>query len=289
MGRRLALTSRIVMVDDSEFLSRLISFGLNEKEAQLYLHLLKYGPKPISLLAKSLKTYREDVYRTLTSLIDKGMVNPSFEAPTVYAAVELKIAVDSAIKKHETELREMERRGQELEEISKQQRFQPSDEFPTFKIIKNLKELICLATSALATTVKEWVVVCPAVFFVVFSLYTIEDKKTFIARGGKIRIITDFSFKHLKPVQRHLDIGVDVRQLTGYRGVTFTVFDEKISTSWINVDINRISLDAPVSVVWTDDYAYAAHLMYTFEMLWKQTISAAQRIEELLKEEPLDL
>jgi len=50
------------MVDDSEFLSRLISFGLSEKEAQVYFHLLKYGPKPCTLLTKSLKTYREDIY-----------------------------------------------------------------------------------------------------------------------------------------------------------------------------------------------------------------------------------
>ncbi len=85
------------MADDSEFLSRLIGFGLSEKEAQLYLHLLKYGPKPPSLLAKSLKTYREDVYRTLTGLIDKGMVNPSLELPTVYMAVEFNIALDKRI------------------------------------------------------------------------------------------------------------------------------------------------------------------------------------------------
>ncbi len=87
------------MADDSEFITRLISFGLSEKEAQLYLHLLKYGPKPPSLLAKSLKTYREDVYRTLTGLMDKGMVNPSLETPTVYAAVELDIALETALKK----------------------------------------------------------------------------------------------------------------------------------------------------------------------------------------------
>ena len=61
------------MADDSEFLSRLISSGLSEKEVRLYLRLLKYGPTP-PMLAKSLKTYREDVYRTLDRLIDKGMV-----------------------------------------------------------------------------------------------------------------------------------------------------------------------------------------------------------------------
>ena len=128
------------MADDSEFITKLIKFGLGEKEAHLYLHLLKYGPKPLSLLTKSLKTYREDIYRMLTGLIDKGMVNPSLESPTVYAAVKPEIALDVALKKQESELREMERRKQELQEISKQQRFVPSDEFTTYRIIKSVKE-----------------------------------------------------------------------------------------------------------------------------------------------------
>lgn len=33
------------MTTDDEFTQRLIGFGLSEKEAQTYLHLLKYDPK----------------------------------------------------------------------------------------------------------------------------------------------------------------------------------------------------------------------------------------------------
>ena len=36
---------------EGAFITRLIGFGLSEKEAQLYLHLLKYGPKTPSPLA----------------------------------------------------------------------------------------------------------------------------------------------------------------------------------------------------------------------------------------------
>jgi sugar-specific transcriptional regulator TrmB len=32
------------MDDDAAFFTRLIGFGLSEKEARTYLHLLKYGP-----------------------------------------------------------------------------------------------------------------------------------------------------------------------------------------------------------------------------------------------------
>ena len=38
--------------DDSEFIKQLVGFGLSEKEARLYLLLLKYGPKPSSLLLR---------------------------------------------------------------------------------------------------------------------------------------------------------------------------------------------------------------------------------------------
>lgn len=55
-----------MMDDDAAFVTRLIGFGLSEKEAKTYLHLLKYGPKTPSPLAKSMKTYREDVHRALT-------------------------------------------------------------------------------------------------------------------------------------------------------------------------------------------------------------------------------
>jgi sugar-specific transcriptional regulator TrmB len=275
------------MADDSEFITELIGFGLSEKEAQLYFHLLKYGPKPPSLLAKSLKTYREDVYRTITGLIDKGMVSPSLESPTVYTAVELNIALESTLKRHETELREMERRKQELQEITKQQHFRPSDEFSTFKILKSVGDGVTILLSTLSSTEKEWIAVVPPIGTVISSLYLLEDDKKYIDRGGTIRFITDITYPYVEVIQQHLDLKMEVRHLDKYTGVLFLVFDRKISMSIINGDIDSISLNEPASLLWTDDPTYAEYLMSTFELLWKQAIPAARRIEELLKERPL--
>ncbi len=152
----------VVMDDDAAFTSRLIGFGLSEKEARLYLHLLKYGPKTPSPLAKSLKTYREDVHRGLSSLIEKGMVRPSLDSPTIYAAVDLDAALDSAVKKQESELREMEARKRELQELSKQQRFRPSDEVTTFKIIKSVKELVAATATLVSYAKNTFLYVVPA-------------------------------------------------------------------------------------------------------------------------------
>ncbi|MGA3198778.1 MAG: helix-turn-helix domain-containing protein [Halobacteriota archaeon] len=274
------------MTTDDDFIHRLIGFGLSEKEALLYLHLLKYGPKTPSPLAKSMKTYREDVHRTLTSLIEKGMVRPSLDSPTVYAAVDLDTALASALKKQESELREMEERRRELQELSQQQRFRPSDEVSTFKIIKSIKELLGVAIPLIDSLQEEWLIAAPAYMTVIASLFGVNQAASeFINRGGKVRAIIDISYQVIEPVREMIAIGEEVHHIDEH-GVTFVVFDRKISMSGINLEIRRVSLNEAVSGLWTDDPTYAQYLASTFEMLWAQSIPAEERIQQLLKEGP---
>jgi sugar-specific transcriptional regulator TrmB len=274
------------MDDEAAFITRLIGFGLSEKEARTYLHLLKYGPKTPSPLAKSLKTYREDVHRTLNELIEKGMVRPSLDAPTVYTAVDLETALGAALKKQESELREMEEKKRELQELSQLQRFQPSDHVGTFKIIKSMKELIAVCMPLIESIHDEWLIACPAYMTVFASLFGVNEAASeFIKRGGRVRVVVDISYQILEPVQEMIAIGEKVRHIDQH-GITFVVFDKKTSISAINAEVERISLNAPVSGLWTDDPNYAKYLSSTFEMLWNQAIDAEERIQQLLREGP---
>jgi sugar-specific transcriptional regulator TrmB len=45
------------------------------------------------------------------------MVRPSFDSPTIYAAIDLETALESIISQHMSELREMEARKRELHEL----------------------------------------------------------------------------------------------------------------------------------------------------------------------------
>jgi sugar-specific transcriptional regulator TrmB len=275
------------MPTDDEFTHRLIEFGLSEKEAQLYLHLLKYGPKTPSPLAKSLHTYREDVHRTLTTLIEKGMVLPSLDSPTVYSAVDLDTALESAVKKHESELREMEVRKRQLQELAQQQRFRPSDEVAKFKILKNIKDVIATSLPVILSAKDEflWLVNQEGIEFSdAFGI--LEAEREFIERGGKCRGIADVTYRVKNVIQYHLDIGADVRHIANYRGAYFGIFDKRHCFSAINIDIQHLKLDEPLSLLYTDDPVFADYLVSSFERLWEQGVPAEERIEQLLKEGP---
>ncbi|MGZ4916154.1 MAG: TrmB family transcriptional regulator [Halobacteriota archaeon] len=175
------------MASDDDFIAHLMGFGLTEKEAQCYFYLLKFGPKTPSPLAKSLKTYREDVHRTLQSLINKGMVRPSLNSPTLYTAIELETALGSALQKHEAELQEMQQRKRELEALAEQQRFLLYDEVSTFKIIKNVKELVAIGLASAVAAQKEMLVMSSREIVALSSLFAVNDEvKRFIERGGGV-------------------------------------------------------------------------------------------------------
>jgi sugar-specific transcriptional regulator TrmB len=270
------------MYTEATFIARLIGFGLSEKEARLYFQLLKYGPKPSSALTKALKTYREDVHRTLTSLIEKGMVRPSLDVPPSYVAVDLESALESALKKQESELREMEARKRELEELSTHHDFRPLNGVNTFKIIKSVKELISVELPLAKSAQEEILMAVPQKLVTIASLFGVtQEVGKFVARGGGVRGVTDFSYPGIEQMQKLLEIGEDWRHFNQYRGISFIVTDRKTSLTSINLDIRRISLNERIAVLWSDDPTYAEYLSGTFEVLWNQSVPSAQRIQEL--------
>ena len=199
------------------------------------------------------------------------MVNPSLETPTVYAAVELDIALEAAFKKQETELREMERRKQELQELSKQQRFRPSDEYSTFKILKSVKEVMATCITLVNSSEKEYLVCVNEFSAVLADLFGINEAvKAFVDRGGIMRAIYDISHSSLELTQHLLNTGYDIRHFASYSGIMFNVWDRKRSMIAINADLRRMSLDESMSALLTDDLTYANYLVSTFEVLWEQ-------------------
>ena len=142
--------------------------------------------------------------------------------------------------------------------------------------------------NSLASSLEEEVLACCSEKVpILVSLYGgFEVLKEFIDRGGKAKVISEIPYPNIELAQLSLEMGIELRHIERHSGILFMVFDRKSVISYINADYKRMSLDEPVSALWSDDPVYANYLASTFEVLWGQTIPAAQRIEELLKEGP---
>ena len=64
------------------------------------------------------------------------------------------------------------------------------------------------------------------------------------------------------------------------------MFDKKASIVGIHWELNHVSLDQPLTSLFTDDPTYAQYLTTTFEMLWKQSVPAEEHTQELLEQGP---
>ena len=93
-------------------------------------------------------------------------------------------------------------------------------------------------------------------------------------------------YADIAPAQELLDIGKDLRHCDNYRGLYFAVVDKKHCVSAINVEIYRVSLNAPISLLWTDDPTYANYLAATSDTLWEQSVPASEQIEKLQHQGP---
>ena len=79
-------------------LRTLVSLGLSEAEAEVYFFLAQTGPVKGRDIAKELKLYKQQVYRSLKKLRAKGMVNATSEHPARFSAVSLEKVLEQFMK-----------------------------------------------------------------------------------------------------------------------------------------------------------------------------------------------
>jgi len=155
------------------------------------------------------------------------------------------------------------------------------------KVITNVTDALAICSNIIESANNEVVYISPPSLLVLSSRFGLrENIKMLIQKEASVRGITDFSYQYIEEMQELLDIGVNVRHVSQYPGIFMLVGDGRESISSMSIDVERLSIDAPLVALWSDDSTYAEYLMSTFTMVWEQAIPAAQRIEELLKEGP---
>ena len=79
-------------------LKTLVSLGLSEMDAEIYVYLAKNGPQTVKNATSSLKLHRQQLYRSLKNLQNKGIIVPSKERPARFSAVTFEKVLELFLK-----------------------------------------------------------------------------------------------------------------------------------------------------------------------------------------------
>jgi len=272
---------------NAEPCTKLLSeFGLSEKEAQLYVHLLKYGPKRAGDLARSLKTYREDAYRRCARLIDAGMIVKSAGDSSRYAPVDLDEALDAALMSRQCELRRLQTVKHELVTDTNGALSRGADTAHAFKMLKTVGELVAAISQLINSAETSVVFVAHPQFNLITMGGFLDHLKCAAGRDVHVRGVLDISLQNLSAGREYLKGGIELRHTNPYRGMTLVVADGKRSISLIHAALKAaLSLDENVAALWSDSVAQAEFLVSAFEMAWEQASGAEERIDALLQQE----
>jgi sugar-specific transcriptional regulator TrmB len=279
------------MADDGEFITKLIGFSFTEKDARVYFHLLKYGAKPLSVLARHLKTYREDVYRTLNDLIDKGVVVGSISSATVYAAVPLETALDTTLTEHKLERQQMEKSKRELEELFDSLDRSPPVEWCSYQVLSGPREVEAASRQNTNGATRDLsAYLWGNVLGVTYKSGELDLACNAVRRGVRMRLITNISQVNLAAARYAIDCGIQLRHVEQTSGINFSVRDFKDNFVVVRFDpASYPRHDLTIAAFVCESPTYAKQLLFQYELLWEQSVPAAQRIEELLKEGPLQV
>jgi sugar-specific transcriptional regulator TrmB len=276
------LTKGLALDDEQALVKLLGEFGLGEKEAQLYVHLLRYGPKRASDLARSLKTYREDAYRRCARLIDAGMIVKSAEDSSRYAPIGLGEALDAALLAHRSEVNRLLNTKQKLIERANGSLSRIENNAHAFKMLITMGEVVT-EISQLINTAESSLMFVAHPHFKLISLGGFTDHfKCAVKRGVRVRGVLDVSSRNLSAARDYLSCGIELRLKDQYRGLTAVVADDERSVSLIHADLKTaLSLDEPVAALWSNDRAQTEFLVSAFDVTWTQATNAKQRLNTL--------
>jgi sugar-specific transcriptional regulator TrmB len=183
------------VTDLSEAIARqLLDYGLSEKEANIYLTLLRSGKARAGEIARKLQINRMIVYRVLTKLQERELVKATVEKPMKFIPVPLEKALDLLIKETESKLSLMKDRYETVTQgWDSIDREPPATDVLSFKIVQGRKHIYDLLLNMFGSADAHIRLVTTKRDLVRFQYVDLDDAlKNASKRGVKVQIVIQY-------------------------------------------------------------------------------------------------
>jgi len=271
-------------------LNTLVSFGLTEIEAQIYIFLAKKGPQKGRDIHKALKITKQQLYPSLRNLQNKGIVSSTIEHPARFSALPFEKVLDLFIKAKVEETQRLQQSKDEI--LSKWQTFDIAEaDTPRFMVIEGRKYIFSKIQQMIQETKKQI-----ATITTVPSLVQADQHDLFYAGFShplkskiKFRFLTELSSQNLKAMKNLLretasaKLNVEGRNPDlGLRLFPRMVIrDEDEALFFIRPRTGESIIERDDVCLWTNCKTLVKAFTAIFEELWRYSTDIQKKIVEI--------
>lgn len=270
--------------DHGELVERLVAFGLDEREAKLFVHLMIHGPSRASDAAAATKLRRTETYRALEALAQRGFLTARLTRPVIYEVVSLEALFTDLFARHEQRKADMLRLRERVETtLAAAQESRPQQaERLGYKVLQGRRAILASVETALRQAKGGQSMV--STIFRPFSA-TLQNRAYQItlrraAEGLPMRLLLRDEpgmERALQPLLAYPH--VNIRFFEPAHPIRFTVIDSREIIYWLVTDPSD-SVDARDDVaMWTNAPDFIAAQQTLYEALWRsgRPASSAKR------------
>ena len=278
------------MLSQENLKNALLHFGATEKEAEVYIFLAKHGTLGTGQIAKQMKKNRGLVYRILSSLEQKGLVEVTLEVPTRFTAVPLEKVIDSYVKAKQVEISQVEKTKSDLLEDWKrisQTEVEPRPE--NFTVIEGNQKIYRKIAEMIEKTENKFSAVSLVSDLVRAEQFGVLDSAYSHPRKNKIefRFLTDINQQNIeafKLLRANLRSGLKIKSRNPDLGLALfprmVIRDSQEILFFISPRTKRSARENEVCIS-TNCISLVQSFTGVFAHLWRNSTDINEKIVEL--------
>jgi sugar-specific transcriptional regulator TrmB len=261
------------VIDQDEGIAILVGLGLTTSQAMVFLTLSRLGKATAKAITESSQLARQEVYRILSELRDKGLVEKIIAKPTKYRLVSIENALDILLQRKKEENFELDKKTTLLLNYCKHIRNEAESkrEEANDMVIVPKKEAYIRKLAKATADCLESIDIITTRDRSYQGIMTIQDElaKEAVARGVRIRMIADEPCQlrpewQKKEMQKQ-DQPFQVRYIHRQPPTALAIHDKKsvgMVTSCNTLDWYK------ATTFWSDNPRIVSMIQEYFDLLW---------------------
>jgi sugar-specific transcriptional regulator TrmB len=274
-------------------LKTLIDFGLSQLDAQVYVFLGKRGAQKGKDIAKALKIHKQQIYRSLKNLQNKGIVSCTVDHPARYSAEPFQKVIDLFIRaKMEETQRLKQSKGSILSDwqsIAIEENEDTSQKFTVIKgrniIYSKINQMIQQTKKCLLTMTSVPDLARADQFGLIDTVLNLPIKESI-----ELRFLTELTEKNMqiakkllkKTMKKQSNLKIRVPDLSLKLFSRMIIRDDEEVMFFINTEVDKTTIQQDDDLgLWTNCKSIVYAFAGVFEELWRNSTDIQKRILQI--------